>query len=75
MRAFLYFNAVINAVNNTFVNFLVKDENKLKFKMKLKLCKPFFMETLPISVNDNILILDASIKYILETERFDGSIS
>ena len=47
----------------------------LLIKMKSKLFKLSIMENQSIhSVNDNKLILDASIKYILENKRFNGPI-
>ena len=46
----------------------------LVIKMKLKLFKTFLYGNPAYFVNDNKLILDASIKYILKTKRFDGPI-
>ena len=39
-----------------------------------KIIRTFLYENPTYSVNDNKLILDASIKYILETKRFEGPI-
>ena len=46
----------------------------LLIKMKSKLFKISFYGNLTYSVNDNKLIVDASIMYILETKRFDRPI-
>ena len=48
--------------------------DRLSIKKKPKLFKFSFMVIQLYSVNDSKLILDASIKYILETKRFDGPV-
>ena len=40
-----------------------------------KIIRTFLYENPTYSVDDNKLILDASIKHILETKRFDGPTS
>ena len=46
----------------------------LLIKTKSKLLKLFLYGNPTYSVNDNKLILDATLKYNLETSRFDGPI-
>ena len=41
---------------------------------EIKIIQTFLYGSLTYSANDNKLILDASIKYILETKRFDRPI-
>ena len=46
----------------------------LLIEMIIKIIQTFLYGNPSYSVNDNKLILDASIKYILETKRFEGPI-
>ena len=41
---------------------------------EIKIIQTFLYGNPTCSVNDNKLILDVSLKYILETKRFEGSI-
>ena len=59
---------------NTFLNEIAIVYRSTIDQDEIKIIQTFLYGHSTYSVNDNKLILDASIKYILETKRFDGPI-
>ena len=59
---------------NTFLNEIAIVDTSVIDQDDIKIIQTFLYGNPTYSINDNKLILDASIKYILETKRFEGSI-
>ena len=59
---------------NTFLNEIAIVDRSIIDQDDIKIIEAFLYGNKTYSVNDNKLILDASIKYILETKRFEGPI-
>ena len=59
---------------NTFLNEISIVDRSIIDQDEIKIIQTFLYRSPTYSVNDNKLILDASIKYILETKRFDAPI-
>ena len=59
---------------DTFLNEIAIVDRSIIDQDDIKIIQTFFYGNKTYSVNDNKLILDASIKHILETKRFEGSI-
>ena len=59
---------------NTFLNEIAIVDRSIIDQDEIKIIQTFFYGNPTYSVNNNKLILDASIKYTLETKRFDGPI-
>ena len=59
---------------NTFLNEIAIVDRSIIDQDDIKIIQTFLYGNPSYSVNDNKLILDASIKYILETKRFEGPI-
>ena len=59
---------------NTFLNEMAIAARSIIDQDELKIIQTFLYDNPTYSVNDNKLTLDVSIKYILETKRFDGPI-
>ena len=59
---------------NTFFSEIAIVDRSIIDQDEIKIIQTFLYGNPTYSVNDNKLILDASIKYILETKRFDGPI-
>ena len=63
-----------SAERNTFLNEIAIVGRYIIDQDEIKVVQTFLYGNPTYSVNDNKLILDARIKYILETKRFDGPI-
>ena len=63
-----------STAQNTFLNEIAIVDRSIIDQDEIKIIQTFLYGNPTYSVNDNKLILDASIKYILETKRFDGPI-
>ena len=63
-----------STARNTSLNEVTIVDRSFIDQDKIKTIQTFLNENSTFSVDDNKLTLDASIKYILETKRFDGSI-
>ena len=63
-----------STARNTFLNEIAIVDRSIIDQDEIKIIQTFLYGNSTYSVNDNKLILDASIKYILETKRFDGPI-
>ena len=63
-----------STARNTFRNEIAIVDRSIIDQDEIKIIQTFLYGNPTYSVNDNKLILDASIKYILETKRFDGPI-
>ena len=63
-----------STARNTFLNEIAIIDRSVIDQDEIKIIQTFLYGNPTYSVNDNKLILDASIKYILETKRFDGPI-
>ena len=63
-----------STARNTFLNEIAIVDKSIINQDEIKIIQTFLYGNPTYSVNDNKLILDASIKYILETKRFDGPI-
>ena len=59
---------------DTFLNEIAIVDRSIIDQDDIKIIQTFLYGNPSYSVNDNKLILDASIKYILETKRFEGPI-
>ena len=59
---------------NTFLKEIAIVDRSIIDQDDIKIIQTFLYGNPTYSVNDNKLILDASIKYILETKRFEGPI-
>ena len=59
---------------NTFLNEIAIVDRPIIDQDDIKIIQTFLYGNPSYSINDNKLILDASIKYILETKRFEGPI-
>ena len=59
---------------NIFLNEIAIVDRSIIDQEEIKIIQTFFYGNPTYSVNDNKLILDAGIKYTLETKRFDGPI-
>ena len=59
---------------NTFLNAIAIVDRSITDQDDIKIIQTFLYGNPSYSVSDNKLILDASIKYILETKRFEGPI-
>ena len=59
---------------NTFLNAIAIVDRSITDQDDIKIIQTFLYGNPSYSINDNKLILDASIKYILETKRFEGPI-
>ena len=64
-----------STARNTFLNEITIVDRVIMDQDETKIIRTFLYENPTYSVNDNKLTLDASIKHILETKRFDGPIS
>ena len=67
----VYNNSV---ASNTFLNEITIVDRSIIDQNKIQIIQGFLYGNSTYSVNDNKLILDASIKYILEPKRFDEPI-
>ena len=63
-----------STARNTFLNEIAIVDRSIIDQDEIKIIQTFIYGNPTSSVNDNKLILDASIKYILETKKFDGPI-
>ena len=63
-----------STAQDTFLNEIAMVDRSIIDQEEIKIIQTLLCGNPTYSVNDNKLILDASIKYILETERFDGPI-
>ena len=63
-----------SAARKTFLYEIAIVDRSIIDQDKIKIIQKFFYGYATCSVNNNKLILDASIKYISETKRFDGPI-
>ena len=63
-----------STARNTFLNEIAIVDRSIIDQDDIKIIQTFLYGNPTYSVNDNKLILDASIKYILETKRFEGPI-
>ena len=63
-----------STARNTFLNEIAIVDRSIIDQDEIKIIQTFLYGKPTYSVNDNKLILDASIKYILETKRSDGPI-
>ena len=63
-----------STARNTFLNEIAIVDRSIIDQDDIKIIQTFLYGNPSYSVNDNKLILDASIKYILETKRFEGPI-
>ena len=63
-----------STARNTFLNEIAIVDRSIIDQDEIKIIQTFLYGNSTYSVNDNKLILDASIKYILETKKFDGPI-
>ena len=63
-----------STARNTFLNEIAIVDRSIIDQDETKIIQTFLYGNATFSVNDNKLILDASIKYILETKRFGGPI-
>ena len=61
-------------MQNTFQNEIAIVDRSIIDQDEIKIIQIFLHGNPTYSVNDNKLILDASVKNILETKRFDGPI-
>ena len=64
-----------STARNTFLNEIAIVDRSIIDQDEIKIIQTFLYGNPTYSVNDNKLILDASIKYILETKRFDDQFS
>ena len=71
-----YFLHCLNfsTARNTFLNEIAIVDRSIIDQDEIKIIQTFLYGNPSYSVSDNKLILDASIKYIVETKRFDGPI-
>ena len=60
-----------STARNTFLNEIAIIDRSIIAQDEIKIIQIFLYGNSTYSVNDNKLILDASIKYNLETKRFD----
>ena len=63
-----------STARNSFLNEIAIVDRSIIDQDEIEIIQTFLYGNSTYSVNDNKLILDASIKYILETKRFDGPI-
>ena len=63
-----------SVASNTFLNEITIVDRSIIDQNKIQIIQGFLYGNSAYSVNDNKLILDASIKYILEPKRFDEPI-
>ena len=63
-----------STAQNTFLNEIAIVDRSIIDQDEIKIIQTLLYGNPTCSVNDNKLILDASMKYILETKRFDGPI-
>ena len=63
-----------STARNNFLNEIAIVDRSIIDQDEIKIIQTFLYGNSAYSVNDNKLIFDASIKYILETKRFDGPI-
>ena len=63
-----------STAQNTFLNEIAIVDRSIIDQDEIKIVQTFLYGNPNYSFNDNKLILDAIIKYILETKRFDGPI-
>ena len=63
-----------SVASNTFLNEITIVDRSIIDQNKIQIIQGFLYGNSTYSVNDNKLILDASIKYILEPKRFDEPI-
>ena len=63
-----------STARNTFLNEIAIVDRSITDQDEIKIIQTFLFEYPTYSVIDNKLILDANIKYILETKRFKGPI-
>ena len=63
-----------STAQNTFLNEMAIVDRPIIDQDKIKIIQMFLCGNSTYSVNDNKLILNASIKYILENKRLDGPI-
>ena len=63
-----------STARNTFLNEIAIVDRSIIDQDEIKIIQTFLYGNPTYSVNDNKLVLDASIKFILETKRFDGPI-
>ena len=63
-----------STARNTFLSEIAIVDRSIIDQDEIKIIQTFLYGNPTYCVNDNKLILDASIKYILETKRFDGLI-
>ena len=61
-----------STARNNFLNKIEIVDRSIIDQDEIKIIQIFFFGNPTYSVNDYKLILDASIKYILETKRFEG---
>ena len=64
----------LSTVRNTFLNEITIVDRSIIDQDEIKIIQTFLHGNSNYSVIDNKLILDGSIRYILETKRFDGPI-
>ena len=76
ISAVYYFLHCVNFSNvrNTFLNEIGIIDRSIIDQDEIKISQTFLCVKQIFSVNNNKLILDASIKYIMETKRYDGLI-
>ena len=63
-----------STARNTFLNEIANVDRSIIDQDEIKIIQTFLYGNPTYSVNDNKLVLDAGIKYIFETRRFDGPI-
>ena len=63
-----------STAQDAFLNEIAMVDRSIIDQEEIKIIQTLLYDNPTYSVNDNKLIFDASIKYILETERFDGPI-
>ena len=64
----------VSTVRNTFLKEIAIVDRSIIDQDEIKIIQAFLCGNPTYSINDNKLILDASIKYILETKRFEGPV-
>ena len=63
-----------STARNTFLNEIAIVDRSIIDQDEIKIIQTFLYGNSTYSINDNKLILDASMKYILKTKRFEGPI-
>ena len=71
---YLFHCSNFSSARNTFLNEIVIVDRSTFDQVEIKIIQTFVYGNPTYSVNDNKLILDVSVKCILETKRFEGPI-